>query len=125
MHQIRLSAAWQLRRLDEESPRRVKLPIERPIAGPLHFTRSFNKPTNLEDRTRVFLSITSVDSSSLRVTLNGSVLLMGDRGSISCPLALPIGDHLANANLLEIELDGDACLLGDVFLEITEPDKTN
>ena len=123
MHAIRLAGPWEVVRGDAP-PRKVRMPAAWEAVfstpGTAVFRRRFNRPTNLGDGTRLWLSVPEY-AGAIAVRLSGE------------PLGTATGEPfraevtgLAGSPTLEIEVTAGegpppTGLYGPVLLEIEEP----
>lgn len=84
MHTIRLRRPWQRTRDGEAVPTRVDVPdVDEPLDLPdpwnsVTYTRDFNRPTGLDDNSRVQLRIQSWTGSVKAILLNDELLEIGN-----------------------------------------------
>jgi hypothetical protein len=124
MHIIRLRGPWEIVPLEirAATPLRLMLPgnWRAPLGdytGRVQFRRRFHRPTGLGDDSQVLLAATALPSQ--RLVLCNDELVAADENQERYDLTR----HLASENLLVIELTlrGEEPVLGEVWLEISEP----
>ncbi len=121
MHTIRLRKPWQRIRAGDGSPQRVDVPDQDAAAPRLarstSYTRNFNRPSGLDQASRILLRIESWRGELTLVSINEQALPTSEP-----PLELEITDLLTAHNQLCIQLaDTDetlAILDGEVTLAI-------
>ena len=117
MHSIRLRRPWK--RIRGESPAvRIDVPDLEPMEDePGEFTRysrSFHRPTGLDDGSRVILCIDSWAGRLSSLTLNDNALPLAE-----APLRVDITPLLATHNKLGLRVDDDGESRGQLAGNVT------
>ena len=122
MHIIRLRRPWE--RIRNGDAARIDVPDtsdNQPTRGLTTYTRSFNRPTGLDEQSRVYLCVASWHGSLKNISLNNQILLAS-----TPPLKIEITSQLLAHNRLEISLADNAekagTLNGEVTLGIVDPE---
>ena len=135
MHRIRLRYPWtkQPKSTDEFEPdtiepQSVQVPepasdVQASSTGEFVYSRKFNRPTGLDNTSRLSLSVSAWEGKLLSVTLNQSPLDITS-AEANHSLTITIDHDLPSHNEIEIVLVGEdqtaARLSGEVQLEIND-----
>ena len=121
MHRIRLRRPWGLE-IDGGESLRVDVPDEPRAGNRAVYSRSFNRPTSIDESTDVTLVVESWNADSGSVRVNGKQL--ESTNSTDFPRRLSLRGHLQATNRIELILQSTETglsLNGAVSLEIAEP----
>lgn len=128
MHSIRLRKPWQrtmagVTESVEVPDESTEMPSASPVAGPtmVTYSRKFNTPTGLSQRTRVHLRISDWQGRWSVLTVNGNAFPVDD---VVAPCQFDITDALSLHNELTIQLTecqmAPPSLSGEVVLLIED-----